>query len=348
MAPVIRRLEADPEIESRVVATAQHREMLDAVIERFELRIDADLDVMATDQPLARLTASLLRKLDPVLEAEAPALVLAQGDTTTVICAALACFYRGIRFGHVEAGLRTHDVSSPFPEELNRTIVGRLATDHFAPTAAARDNLLAEGVDPDSVEITGNTVIDALLEVAAMDLPLDLQVHPSARVVLITAHRRESLGASMRAAFGALRALADGYPDVQLVFPVHPNPHVRALAHEVLGAHPRILLCAPLNYFDFVRLMKRSFFVVSDSGGIQEEGPALGKPVLVLRDETERTEAVAEGVVELVGTDPDRILSSARRLLDDAKAYAAMARGVSPYGDGHAAQRIHAAIRRTL
>jgi len=348
MAPVIRRLEADPQIQSRIVATAQHREMLDVVVDRFELRIDRDLDVMNADQQLAQLTARLLRRLDPVLEEEGPDLVLAQGDTSTVVCAALACFYRGIRFGHVEAGLRTHDLAFPFPEELNRVLVGRLATDHFAPTAGARDNLLAEGADPARIEVTGNTVIDAVLGAAAMDVPLDIPLDPGARLILVTAHRREGFGAPMRSALGALRELVDRYRDLQLVYPVHPNPNVRAIVGQVLAGHPRILLCEPLDYFGFVQLMARSYFIVTDSGGIQEEAPALGKPVLVLRAKTERPEAVAEGVVELVGMDPECILASATRLLDDAEAYGTMARGVSPYGDGRAAERIHAAIRRQL
>ena len=348
MAPVILALRREPWARVRVLATAQHRQMLDQALAPFGIAPDVDLDLMRPDQALADLTARMLTALDASLGREPADVVLAEGDTTTVLATGLACFYRRIPFGHVEAGLRTGDLANPFPEEMNRTVASRLARFHFAPTAAARGNLLREGIADADIHVTGNTVIDALLLMAARDAPIGPALDATRRLVLVTAHRRESFGAPLRAAFGALRALADRNPDVQVLYPVHPNPSVAGPAHEILGGHPRIVLCAPLDYAPFVSAMKRAFLIVTDSGGVQEEAPALGKPVLVLRDETERPEAVAEGVVRLVGTAPEKILAEAQRLLDDPQAYAAMARGVSPYGDGHAADRIMDVLRRAL
>lgn len=348
MAPVILALRGEPWARVRVLATAQHREMLDQVLELFRIVPDVDLDLMLADQALADLTARLITALDACLRQEEPDVVLAQGDTTTVLATGLACFYRRIPFGHVEAGLRTADLANPFPEEMNRTVASRLARFHFAPTAAARENLRREGIADAAIHVTGNTVIDALLQVAQRDVPIGIDLDPAKRLILVTAHRRESFGLPLREAFAALRALADRNDDIQVLYPVHRNPNVSGPAREILAGHPRILLCDPLEYAPFVSAMKRSSFVVTDSGGVQEEAPALGKPVLVLRDETERPEAVAEGVVKLVGTSADRILAEAQRLLDDPGAYAAMARGVSPYGDGQAAGRIVAALRQSL
>ncbi|HYN76549.1 MAG TPA: UDP-N-acetylglucosamine 2-epimerase (non-hydrolyzing) [Lamprocystis sp. (in: g-proteobacteria)] len=344
MAPVIRALTQDPAFESRVLATAQHRQMLDQVLEVFGIRPDLDLDIMRPNQALTALTARLLIALDDALEAEAPDIVLAQGDTTTVMTAALACFYRRIPFGHVEAGLRTGDLQNPFPEEMNRVIAGRLARWHFAPTESARQNLLREGVDDAAIHVTGNTVIDALLSVAdrrpAIGIPLD----PNRRLILVTAHRRENFGEPLRAICRAIRQLAETNPDVQVLYPVHPNPNVKDVVQELVGGCPGIALCPPLDYLPFVGAMQRAYLILSDSGGVQEEAPALGKPVLVLRQETERPEAVEAGVVKLVGPVYERIVAEAQRLLDDPAHYRSMARGVSPYGDGHAAGRIVSAL----
>ena len=345
MAPVILALRAEPWARARVLATAQHRQMLDQVLGLFEIAPDVDLDLMRPDQALADLTARMITRLDEALAEERPDVVLAQGDTTTVLATGLACFYRRIPFGHVEAGLRTGDLANPFPEEMNRAVASRLARFHFAPTAASRENLLREGIPAAAIHVTGNTVIDALLQVAARDVPIGPALDPGKRLVLVTAHRRESFGAPLREAFQALRGLADANPDVEVLYPVHMNPNVSGPAREILSGHPRIVLCDPLEYAPFVSAMKRAYLIVTDSGGVQEEAPALGKPVLVLRDETERPEAVAEGVVKLVGTKAAAIRAEAQRLLDDPAAYAAMARGVSPYGDGHAAERIVRVLR---
>jgi UDP-N-acetylglucosamine 2-epimerase (non-hydrolysing) len=340
MAPVILELRRRGWARVRVLATAQHRQMLDQVLGLFGIAPDVDLDIMRPNQELADLTARLLAGMDDTLEAERPAVVLAQGDTTTVLATALACFYRRIPFGHVEAGLRTGDLDYPFPEEMNRSVASRLARVHFAPTGTARDNLLREGIDPAHIHVTGNTVIDALLQVAEQDAPLPEGVPAGRRLILVTAHRRENFGEPLRRICRALLTLADRNPDVHVLYPVHPNPNVTEVVRPALGGHPRITLCAPLDYRPFVSAMKKCTLVLSDSGGVQEEAPALGKPVLVLRAETERPEAVEAGVVQLVGTDTDAIVTAAQRLLDDPEAYRAMARGVSPYGDGHASERI--------
>jgi UDP-N-acetylglucosamine 2-epimerase (non-hydrolysing) len=344
MAPVILALKKEPWAEVRVLATAQHRHMLDQVLDVFGIKPDIDLDIMRPNQTLTVLTAGLLAALDEVLLAEKPDVVLAQGDTTTVMTTALACFYHRIPFGHIEAGLRTWDMQSPFPEEMNRVIASRLAKWHFAPTERARQNLLEEGIVDDAIQVTGNTVIDALLSVAKADLALPVVLDPSKRLILMTAHRRENFGEPFEKICTAIRTLLDRNPDIQLLYPVHPNPNVRDAAHRLLGDHPRVILCEPLDYLPFVAAMKRAYLIVSDSGGVQEEAPALGKPVLVLRNDTERPEAVDEGVVKLVGTDSECIVSAVQTLLDDKSAYSAMARGVSPYGDGLAAGRIVAKL----
>ena len=353
MAPVVAALRAHPSrFAVTVLATAQHREMLDQVLRNFAIRPDIDLDMMTAGQSLPELTARLLPALDRVLAERAPDFVLAQGDTTTVLVAALAAFYRQIPFGHVEAGLRTHDRMSPFPEEINRTLVGRLATRHFAPTESAATNLRREGVATDAILVTGNTVIDALFHTVAQlaisppELPFSIE--PERRMVLVTAHRRENFGAPFERILGALATLAHSHPDIELVYPVHPNPNVREPAHRILAGRDRIHLVEPLDYAGFVAAMQQSHLIISDSGGVQEEAPALAKPVLVLRDVTERPEAVAAGVVRVVGTDTETILREAGRLLSDPAAYAAMATGVSPYGDGKAAQRIADSLARDL
>lgn len=345
MAPVILALKKEPWTNVRVLATAQHRHMLDQVNEFFGIDPDIDLNIMRHNQALTTLTARLLLEIDNVLQAEKPDAVLVQGDTTTVMTAALTCFYHRIPIGHVEAGLRTWDMQNPFPEEANRVIAGRLARWHFAPTDSSRQNLLREGVPDKDIVVTGNTVIDALLMAAARSLELGIEIDPEKRLVLITSHRRENFGEPFRNICRALHTLATRNSDVQFLYPVHPNPNVKGVAYEMLGICPNIHLCEPLDYAPFVAAMKLSYLIISDSGGVQEEAPALGKPVLVLRDETERPEAVEQGVVKLVGSNYDRIVEEVQLLLDDEVSYRAMARGISPYGDGRAAERIVNVLR---
>ena len=348
MAPVIRALKAESWADVRVLATAQHRQMLDQVLDAFDIVPDIDLDIMLPSQSLPELTSRLLLRMDAVLEDERPDAVLIQGDTTTVMTTAMAAFYRRIHVGHVEAGLRTGDLDNPFPEEMNRIVAGRLSRWHFAPTQGARDNLLGEGCNPASVHVTGNTVIDALLGVASVDRPRPAQVPANKRLILVTAHRRENFGDPFREICHGIRELADQHEDVHVLYPVHPNPNVAGPALEILSGHERITLCEPMEYLPFVNAMKHAYLVLTDSGGVQEEAPALGKPVLVLRSETERPEAIWAGVVKLVGPDRNAIVAEATRLLSDPAAYADMARGVSPYGDGKAAGRITAILKSDL
>jgi UDP-N-acetylglucosamine 2-epimerase (non-hydrolysing) len=350
LAPVLKALERHPDkIESRVCVTAQHRDMLDQVMRVFDIRPHYDLDVMRPDQTLAEVTAHILNRLDPVLAAERPDWVLVQGDTTTVMTAALAAFYRRIKVGHVEAGLRTGNLAQPFPEEANRRIAGVVANLHFAPTETARQNLLREGVPDAAIRVTGNPVIDALL--MAADMPYDPANDPlrdvqcDRRILLVTAHRRENFGAPMEQICLALRDLAEAYrDDVHIVFPVHRNPNAREPAHRLLADLPNVTLTEPLDYLPLVHLLKRATLVLTDSGGIQEEAPSLGKPVLVLRKTTERSEGVAAGVARVVGTDRAEIVRQTRRLLDNQGDYDAMARATNPYGDGRASERIVEAL----
>lgn len=348
MAPVIQDLTEAPWAEVRVLATAQHRRLLDDVLRVFSITPDIDLDMMQADQTLAQLTAKLLPALDRLLAEEKPRLVLAQGDTTSVFLTALACFYQKIPFGHVEAGLRTGKRYYPFPEEINRTLAARLATYHFAPTETSRDHLIREGIDSSSIHVTGNTVIDALHRTLERSPASGIQLGEGRRLVLMTAHRRENFGPAFRQVCEGARALADAVEDIELVYPVHPNPNVTSVAHEVMGGHPRIQLIEPLDYARFVAAMKQAEIILTDSGGIQEEAPALGKPVLVFRRETERPEAVEAGVVKLVGPDREAIVAEGSRLLTDQAYYRSMARGVSPYGDGRAAARIVEILRKDL
>ncbi len=340
MAPVILALKKESWADVRVLATAQHRHMLDQVLEVFEIEPDIDLDIMRPNQALTTLTARILLDLDNVLQEEKPDVVLAQGDTTTVMTVALSCFYHRIPFGHVEAGLRTGDMSNPFPEEMNRVVAGRLSRWHFAPTESSRQNLLLEGVSDNEIFVTGNTVIDALKSVADQRPDVGFPLDDSKRLILVTAHRRENFGEPFNEICQAILALVERNKDVQVLYPVHPNPNIQKVAFELLDNHPRITLCQPLDYLPFIGAMQQAYLILSDSGGVQEEAPALGKPVLVLRRETERPEAVEAGVVKLVGTDFKKIVLEAQRLLDDKFAYSEMARGVSPYGDGKASQRI--------
>jgi UDP-N-acetylglucosamine 2-epimerase (non-hydrolysing) len=348
LCPVVRETAAAG-LAARVCVTGQHRSMLDQVLAAFAVRPDHDLNLMTPGQTLASVTAGVLTGLDPILAAERPSMVVVQGDTTTTFAAALAAFYRDIPVAHVEAGLRTGDLRQPFPEVWNRIAAGRLAALHFAPTEGARRNLLAEGVDPARIHVTGNTGIDAVLQtVAALDrgaLPrrewpfLD----PARRMILVTAHRRESFGPGIEEICDGLAALAVRR-DVQIVFPVHRNPNVLDVVSERLGGHLNVVLLEPLEYPEFVDLMRRSHLILTDSGGIQEEAPSLGKPVLVLRDRTERPEAVEAGTVLLVGPHRRRIVEEATRLLDDPAAYARMSAVHNPYGDGRASARIVATI----
>lgn len=348
MAPVVMALRAAAGIEARVCVTGQHRQMLDDTLAIFGIRPDHDLDVMTGGQTLSEVTARVMAGLDPILRAEAPDYVLVQGDTATSTAAAMAAFFNRVRVGHVEAGLRTGDLQSPWPEEANRRITAIVADRHYAPTQAARHALLAEGYAASDIRVTGNTVIDALLHTAravsegphAEALAKEFAwIDPGRRLVLVTGHRRESFGAGFENICRAVRALAER-PDVQVVYPVHLNPNVQGPVHAHLGGHPAIRLIGPQDYRRFVYLMTRAHLILTDSGGVQEEAPALRKPVLVMRDTTERGEAIAAGVARLVSTDPDRILAESARLLDDAGAYAAMATGENPFGDGRASARI--------
>lgn len=340
MAPVILELRKNPSFEVRVLATAQHREMLDETLAQFSISPDFDLNVMQPEQSLATLTAKLLEGIDKVLSEENPDVVLAQGDTTTVFVSSLACFYRRVAFAHVEAGLRTGDLYNPFPEEVNRRFVGCLAELHFAPTVLARANLLNEGISEAVVYVTGNTVIDAVRWMADRKPSHGLPLKEGARVILLTCHRRENFGEPLRQIFAAVKQLAQQYQDVQIVYPIHPNPHVSHHAQGAFSSVANIILTSPLNYSRLVALMQSCHFVMTDSGGLQEEAPALGKPVLVLREETERPEGISAGTAQLVGHNPDNIIREAGRLLDDGNHYAKMASAVSPYGDGRAAGRI--------
>ncbi len=350
MAPLVRVLQATPGIESKVCVTAQHREMLDQVLTLFDIQPDMDLDLMRPGQSLAALTARVFTHLEPVLQDFQPDWVLVQGDTTTVMAAAMLAYYHQIQVGHVEAGLRTGDKFQPFPEEINRRVAGVVADLHFAPTEWSRQNLLRENTPDSQIVVTGNTVIDALHWVSAQ--PFDYHSHnlaflenSAARTVLVTAHRRENFGQPIEDICAALRTLADHYQgQVQFVYPVHLNPNVQEPVYRLLGDHPHIRLLPPLDYLPLVQVMKKAAIVLTDSGGIQEEAPGLGIPTLVLRNTTERPEGVEAGTLKLVGTDPDRIVAEARRLLDDPAAYAEMSGAVNPYGDGQAAGRIVAAI----
>lgn len=345
MAPVIQALRKEPWVNLRVLATAQHRHLLDQVLNFFSIEPDIDLNIMRPNQALTTLTARLLLDLDDVLRSEKPDAVLVQGDTTTVMAVALACFYHHIPLGHVEAGLRTWRICNPFPEEANRVITGKLARWHFVPTENSRQNLLREGVVAKNIFVTGNTVIDALLMVAAQNIELPIQIDSNKRLVLITAHRRENFGEPLRRICLAIQALAQRNPEVEFLYPVHPNPNVTNPVNELLTNQANIHLSAPLDYVHFVSAIKRCYLILTDSGGIQEEAPALGKPVLVLRNETERPEAVEHGVAKLVGADNERIIEETQKLLDNTTAYQSMVKGISPYGDGRAAGRIVSALK---
>jgi UDP-N-acetylglucosamine 2-epimerase (non-hydrolysing) len=349
MAPVVQALRRQGTFEIGICVTAQHRQMLDQVLKLFQIVPDYDLDLMRPGQDLGALTAAILQGVQQVIRAFQPDLLLVHGDTSTTLGASLAAYYERVDVGHVEAGLRTGNIYSPWPEEINRRVAGTIARYHFAPTSLARQNLLNEGVNPANIEVTGNTVIDALLEVAAIleaDSALEARLEQQfpfldrgRRLVLVTGHRRENFGQGFEDLCLALRALAER-PDVQIVYPVHLNPQVQEPVFRILGERDSVHLIAPQEYLPFVYLMQRATLIITDSGGVQEEAPSLGKPVLVMRDTTERPEALDAGTVRLVGTTTGRIVEQAVQLLDDQVAYDRMARAHNPYGDGKAASRI--------
>jgi UDP-N-acetylglucosamine 2-epimerase (non-hydrolysing) len=349
MAPVVRALEGAPDrFQSLVCVSAQHRAMLDQVLEVFGLRTDYDLDLMTPGQNPAEIAARVLERLPPLLRELRPDVLLVQGDTMTTFAAAFAAYLERIPSAHVEAGLRTGNPYQPFPEEMNRVLTTRLAALHFAPTAQARDRLLAEGVPSADVHLTGNTVIDALLQTVRPDYrfttPRLASLDPAGRLILITTHRRESFGAPLRSTCAAIRDLAERFPDLEFVLPVHPNPEVKQTVESLLCDVPRMHLIEPVDYVEFVHLLARAHLVLTDSGGVQEEAPSLGKPVLVLREVTERPEGVAAGTAVVVGTDRARIVAVASELLTSAAAYERMANAVNPYGDGRASGRIVEAL----
>lgn len=355
LCPVLRHLKSTPDLfDVKVCVTGQHRQMLDQVLAAFHVTPDVDLDLMLPGQSLFQSSSRILAALEPVFANLKPELAIVQGDTTTTLCGALAAFYARVPIGHVEAGLRTWDMAQPFPEEMNRVLTGRLADIHFAATPWAAANLHREGVPPERTHVTGNSGIDAVLYVrdglanGTLSSGVDCSfLNPAKRLILVTAHRRESFGAGFERICLALNRLASR-DDVEIVYPVHPNPNVQDPVNRLLANRPNIHLIPPLDYIPFVDLMRRAYLLITDSGGVQEEGPSLGKPILVLREKTERPEAVEAGTVKLVGTDQNRIVSEAELLLDDPDLHARMGRVHNPYGDGHASARISTAIHSFL
>lgn len=345
MAPLVKELEKRNEIESLVCVTAQHRQMLDQVLDTFEIKPDYDLNIMKQGQSLTDITTKALQSLDEVIKKEKPSIVLVHGDTTTTLSASLAGFYNQVSVGHVEAGLRTYDKYSPFPEEVNRQVTGIIADMHFAPTEVSKNNLINEGKNPSNIYVTGNTAIDALKTTIKKDY-----YHPifdkigSDRMVLLTAHRRENLGNPMKNMFKAIKRITEEFDDVQVVYPIHLNPLVRSIADEVLGNNKKVHLIEPLEVLDFHNFLNKSYIIMTDSGGIQEESPSLGKPVLVLRDTTERPEGVKAGTLKLAGTDEERIYELTKELLVDENEYKKMSKSSNPYGDGFASKYIVDAI----
>ena len=350
MAPVVKALEAAEDMESIVTVTAQHREMLDQVLHLFSITPDYDLNIMSQGQTLYDVTCKALLGLQGVLKEAKPDVVLVHGDTTTTFVGALAAFYEGIPVGHVEAGLRTGNIYSPFPEEMNRKLTGAIGTYHFAPTSTSESNLLKENINPAHLYVTGNTVIDALQTTVQTDYTFKEELlnqidYINNKVILVTTHRRENLGDPMRNVYEAIRDIINEQEDVEVIFPMHRNPKVRNIVQDVLGHMDRVHLIEPLEYEPFANLMARTYLIMTDSGGIQEEAPSLGKPVLVLRDTTERPEAVEAGTVKLVGTDKESVYRTATELIVNKEAYLAMSNAVNPYGDGLASDRIVQALR---
>ncbi|HWS23162.1 MAG TPA: UDP-N-acetylglucosamine 2-epimerase (non-hydrolyzing) [Anaerolineales bacterium] len=350
MAPIIKAMESDSAFECTTCATAQHRELLDQVLNLFQIKPDIDLDLMKPDQSLSVLTSQILTNLDPVITQLKPDWILAQGDTTTVMTAALLAYYNRINFGHVEAGLRTFKNFEPYPEEGNRRIAGTIATAHFAPTETAKNNLLRENVSSESIFITGNTVIDAIQSVGTLPIPTELltlksEIGPK-KIILVTAHRRENFGEPIRSICTAIATLAQEFKnEIHFVYPVHPNPNVKEVATKLLKDVPNVSLLQPLDYLPMVHLIKESYLVLTDSGGLQEEAPGFGKPVLVMRNVTERPEGIQAGTVRLVGTKSRQIEEMVKKLLVDHDDYLSMAQAVNPYGDGKASARIIEVIK---
>ena len=345
MAPVVKELEARDGIVSVVCVTAQHRKMLDQVLDIFDIQPDYDLDIMKAGQTLTHITAEVLKGIEEVIIKEKPDLVLVHGDTTTAMAAALAAFYQQVPVGHVEAGLRTYDKYSPFPEEMNRQIIDRIADYLFAPTEISKQNLEGRLNKDQKIIVTGNTAIDALKTTVSDNYNnSEISWAEGSRLILVTAHRRENLGEPMRQIFSAIKRIVDEYPDVKVIYPVHLNPKVQEVAKEVLGENDRIHLIEPLDVLDFHNFMERAYFIMSDSGGVQEEAPSLGKPVLVLRDTTERPEGILAGTLKLVGTKTDDVYGAAKELLDDKVEYDKMSEAKNPYGDGFASKYIVDAI----
>lgn len=341
MCPLVNELKKRKELQTVVCVTGQHRQMLDMVLEAFDVTPDYDLSIMKEKQTLFDVTTNILNRIKEVLEKEKPDVVLVHGDTSTTFVTALACFYLQIPVGHVEAGLRTYNIYSPYPEEFNRQAVSIISKFNFAPTELSKQNLLKEGKDPDSIFVTGNTAIDALKTTVRENYTHpELEWAKGSRLIMITAHRRENLGEPMRHMFKAIRRVMDEHPDVKAIYPIHMNPVVREIADEFLGGDDRIHIIEPLDVLDFHNFLSRSYLILTDSGGIQEEAPSLGKPVLVMRDTTERPEGIAAGTLKLVGTEEETIYNEFSRLLSDKEEYDAMSKASNPYGDGHACERI--------
>ncbi len=341
MCPLVNELKKRDSIDTVVCVTGQHRQMLDMVLDTFGVVPDYDLSIMKDKQTLFDVTVNILNSIKGVLEKESPDVVLVHGDTSTTFATALACFYLQIPVGHVEAGLRTYNIDSPYPEEFNRQAVSVISRYNFAPTEPARDNLVREGKNPDSIYVTGNTAIDALKTTVRDDYTHpELEWAKDSRLIMITAHRRENLGEPMRHMFKAIRRVMHEHPDVKAIYPIHMNPTVREIANEYLGGDDRIHIIEPLDVMDFHNFLSRSYLILTDSGGIQEEAPSLGKPVLVMRDTTERPEGIAAGTLKLVGTEEETIYREFSRLLSDKEAYEKMSKASNPYGDGHACERI--------
>lgn len=349
MAPLVKELKKRKTMQTIVCVTAQHRQMLDQVLETFEIKPDYDLDIMKQGQTLSQITSRVLQGLEQVIQREQPDLILVHGDTTTTYAGALAAYYNQVAIGHVEAGLRTYNKYSPFPEEMNRQMVSVMADYHFAPTALSKENLLKEGKAEASIFVTGNTAIDAMATTVNKQYE-----HPQltwakdSRLIMLTAHRRENLGEPMRHMFRAIKRIVEEHPDVKVIYPIHMNPSVRTIAKEIFQNHERIRLIEPLEVFDFHNFLAQSYLILTDSGGIQEEAPSLGKPVLVLRDTTERPEGIEAGTLKLAGTQEETIYEMVTALLTDSKAYEAMAHAANPYGDGHASERIADAIEQAF
>lgn len=350
MAPLVKELEKRKEIESIVVVTAQHRQMLDSVLDTFKIKPNYDLNIMKQGQTLGEITTRALTGLEEVIQKEKPDIVLVHGDTTTTFAGALAAFYNGVSIGHVEAGLRTYDKYSPYPEEMNRQMVDCMIDMYFAPTLMSKENLLKEGKDESKIYVTGNTAIDAMSTTIKNNYthPELEWIKQNEKMILLTAHRRENLGEPMRNIFKAVKRITDEFSDVKVIYPIHLNPKVREIANEIFDGDDKVHLIEPLEVFDFHNFQNKSYLILTDSGGIQEEAPSLGKPVLVLRDTTERPEGIKAGTLKLVGTDEETIYNETKKLLTNQKEYEKMSRASNPYGDGHASEKIVDAIVERL